>query len=546
MPPAFVATVPPMVAESRAARSTPYDQPARRRVAAHVAERGARAGGDLAGQVRRRGRCASSRRVDSTTGSGRGSGRAAPTRPRVRCCRPAGRPARPRSRTGLQHARDLVGRSPGATTASARPAPAARPVGDVLLHQGRLGEDVRRAHDAARARASQLALRSAECRSRGYPCRTAAARTKGGRHDASTRSSPPSLRACGSPLAAAARRAQAVETLPASGTFSFTTGNGILPTWAAEDIVLIGVSPGSVVTASIEPHRPGVAARSSPRPARPTRRPAASGSSNTVDRRERPVLQPDDRHPRPPRRLRPGRRHERRRCSRSPPSARGRASPARPRSPRSSAACGCASTARRGRHAQRRARHLRLQPLRHGRHRRPHRHPRPLIHRLPARGRLSTGRGFGVTQPRLRASPSHHRPIPGRTRGSIMITTYLSRITALGATAALAAALGIGTAAPGSRQRRHRRGRHDRRPGRRRSGPDGRRQPARHHRRHAPRWPLGHALRQGRAHPARPGPGQQARRPSPGSPPGASTPSPSAASPSAPSWPSTHRPRPAG
>lgn len=44
--------------------------------------------------------------------------------------------------------------------------------------------------------------------------------------------------------------AQAVETLPASGTFSFTTGNGILPTWASEDIVLVGISPGSVVTAS--------------------------------------------------------------------------------------------------------------------------------------------------------------------------------------------------------------------------------------------------------------------------------------------------------
>ena len=42
--------------------------------------------------------------------------------------------------------------------------------------------------------------------------------------------------------------AQAADTLPASGTFSFSTANGILPTWSAEDIVLIGVSPGSVVT----------------------------------------------------------------------------------------------------------------------------------------------------------------------------------------------------------------------------------------------------------------------------------------------------------
>jgi hypothetical protein len=44
--------------------------------------------------------------------------------------------------------------------------------------------------------------------------------------------------------------AQAAQTVPASGTFSFSTGNGILPTWAAEDIVLIGVSPGAVTTTS--------------------------------------------------------------------------------------------------------------------------------------------------------------------------------------------------------------------------------------------------------------------------------------------------------
>ena len=51
-------------------------------------------------------------------------------------------------------------------------------------------------------------------------------------------------------LASVAAPAQATETLPASGTFSFSTANGILPTWSAEDIVLIGVSPGSVVTTS--------------------------------------------------------------------------------------------------------------------------------------------------------------------------------------------------------------------------------------------------------------------------------------------------------
>lgn len=40
------------------------------------------------------------------------------------------------------------------------------------------------------------------------------------------------------------------ETVPASGTFSFSTANGILPTWSSDDIVLVGVSPGSVVTAA--------------------------------------------------------------------------------------------------------------------------------------------------------------------------------------------------------------------------------------------------------------------------------------------------------
>lgn len=38
------------------------------------------------------------------------------------------------------------------------------------------------------------------------------------------------------------------ETVPITGTFSFTTANGVLPTWEAADLVLIGVSPGSVVT----------------------------------------------------------------------------------------------------------------------------------------------------------------------------------------------------------------------------------------------------------------------------------------------------------
>jgi hypothetical protein len=52
------------------------------------------------------------------------------------------------------------------------------------------------------------------------------------------------------PAQAATGRPGSVPTVPATGTFTFTTANGILPTWAAEDIVLIGVSPGSVVTAA--------------------------------------------------------------------------------------------------------------------------------------------------------------------------------------------------------------------------------------------------------------------------------------------------------
>jgi len=39
------------------------------------------------------------------------------------------------------------------------------------------------------------------------------------------------------------------DTVPATGAFSFLTGNGILPTWTSDDIVLIGVSPGAVTTA---------------------------------------------------------------------------------------------------------------------------------------------------------------------------------------------------------------------------------------------------------------------------------------------------------
>ena len=36
--------------------------------------------------------------------------------------------------------------------------------------------------------------------------------------------------------------------VPATGTFSFTTGPGILPAWDSANISLVGVSPGSVIT----------------------------------------------------------------------------------------------------------------------------------------------------------------------------------------------------------------------------------------------------------------------------------------------------------
>lgn len=39
-------------------------------------------------------------------------------------------------------------------------------------------------------------------------------------------------------------------TIPATGTFTFTTWPGILPAWTAEDIVIVGISPGSVITSA--------------------------------------------------------------------------------------------------------------------------------------------------------------------------------------------------------------------------------------------------------------------------------------------------------
>lgn len=62
--------------------------------------------------------------------------------------------------------------------------------------------------------------------------------------------------ALSAPLSAAlvATTAHATEmnpgTIPATGTFTFTTWPGILPAWSSEEIVIVGISPGSVITAA--------------------------------------------------------------------------------------------------------------------------------------------------------------------------------------------------------------------------------------------------------------------------------------------------------
>lgn len=55
----------------------------------------------------------------------------------------------------------------------------------------------------------------------------------------------------GGAASAGALPAQAAVTRPATGTFSFVTGNGVLPTWSLDDLALIGVSPGTVLTSSM-------------------------------------------------------------------------------------------------------------------------------------------------------------------------------------------------------------------------------------------------------------------------------------------------------
>lgn len=41
-----------------------------------------------------------------------------------------------------------------------------------------------------------------------------------------------------------------VPTIPASGSFAFTTANGILPTWASANLVIVGIDPGKAITTS--------------------------------------------------------------------------------------------------------------------------------------------------------------------------------------------------------------------------------------------------------------------------------------------------------
>jgi hypothetical protein len=57
--------------------------------------------------------------------------------------------------------------------------------------------------------------------------------------------------ACAGTLAAIAP-AQAYDTNPASGIFTFTTAPGVLPAWDTANITLVGISPGGVTTTAFE------------------------------------------------------------------------------------------------------------------------------------------------------------------------------------------------------------------------------------------------------------------------------------------------------
>lgn len=57
--------------------------------------------------------------------------------------------------------------------------------------------------------------------------------------------------ACAGTLAATSP-AQAYDTNPASGIFTFTTAPGVLPAWDTANITLVGISPGGVTTTAFE------------------------------------------------------------------------------------------------------------------------------------------------------------------------------------------------------------------------------------------------------------------------------------------------------
>lgn len=51
-------------------------------------------------------------------------------------------------------------------------------------------------------------------------------------------------------VAAPAAAAPAKSTVDATGEFSFTTASGVLPTWEAADLRIVGIAPGSALTST--------------------------------------------------------------------------------------------------------------------------------------------------------------------------------------------------------------------------------------------------------------------------------------------------------
>ncbi len=143
-PPALVATIPPIVAESRAAKSTPTSHPAVRTASCTVA-RTAPAPTVTSPASASTGPISESRRSDSTTSPPRGTD--PPTRPVLPPCgttADAGRAA------GSQHVGDLVGAG-GPNHRERLGREAASPVGLVSGAQRRIGQAVGVTHDLAQA-----------------------------------------------------------------------------------------------------------------------------------------------------------------------------------------------------------------------------------------------------------------------------------------------------------------------------------------------------------------------------------------------------------